>query len=314
MNSELVSIVIPCYRGAAYLAQAIESCLGQTYRQVEVIVVDDASPDNCADIAEAYARRDRRVRVIRRAQNGGVARAFNTGFEAAGGGHLTRLAQDDVFRPEAIERMRAFLEENREVGLVYCDYEAMDAGGEVLYSRRTPDRETALLMYNNIGLCVMWRREVWEAVGQFDPEYDTAEDYDYWLRVAESYPVGRCPAGPLMAIRAHDEAGSRRFAEKQEAATRRILARGRTFARHGPWYRRAVLRRQAFSRLDAAAASDYRDQGRFCMALFRLLRSLWLWPFPFPEAANAGLWERIRFGLVLLRQVASGRRWKQAPA
>ena len=81
----LVSIVIPCYNGLRFLPQAIESCLRQTYRDLEVIVVDDASPDDCAAIAERYASRDDRVRVIRRPANGGVSRAFNTGFEAARG-------------------------------------------------------------------------------------------------------------------------------------------------------------------------------------------------------------------------------------
>jgi hypothetical protein len=79
----LVSIVIPCYKGERWLGEAIESCLAQTYSPIEIILVDDASPDSCAAIAERYAEVDARVRVLRRPQNGGVSRAFNAGFEIA---------------------------------------------------------------------------------------------------------------------------------------------------------------------------------------------------------------------------------------
>jgi glycosyltransferase involved in cell wall biosynthesis len=90
--SGLVSIVIPVYGGTRFLGEAIESCLAQTYRDIEIIVVDDASPDESAEIAEGYARRDARVRLVRRAINGGVSRAFNSGFDVARGEYLTRLA------------------------------------------------------------------------------------------------------------------------------------------------------------------------------------------------------------------------------
>src|SRR4051794_7714636 len=101
----LVSVVIPFYKGERFLAQAIESCLRQTHRELDVILVDDASPDGCAAIAERYAQRDSRVRLVRRATNGGIARAFNTGFDAARGEYLTRLAQDDLMHDDAVAIM-----------------------------------------------------------------------------------------------------------------------------------------------------------------------------------------------------------------
>src|SRR5437868_315064 len=99
----LVSIVIPCYKGEKFLAQSIESCQRQTYPNIEILVVDDASPDRCAEIAADFADRDPRIRVLRRPQNGRVSRAFNTGYEAACGEYFTRLAQDDVFCDDAVE-------------------------------------------------------------------------------------------------------------------------------------------------------------------------------------------------------------------
>src|SRR5262245_52586381 len=122
----LVSIVIPCYNGARYVGAAIESCLRQTYSLLEVIVVDDASPDCCAEIADRYARQNGRVRVIRRGKNGGVSRAFNSGFRAARGEYYARLAQDDLFREDAIALLLQYLTDRPELGLVYADMQIVD--------------------------------------------------------------------------------------------------------------------------------------------------------------------------------------------
>src|SRR5262245_36403861 len=128
----LVSIVIPCYRGAQYLPKAIESCLAQTYRNIEIIVVDDKSPDNCAEIAEGYARKDSRIRVIRHERNTGVAGGFNTGFHAAKGEIMTRLAQDDLFEPDAVAVLLNFLQENPEVAFVYGHMRLIDGKGDLI--------------------------------------------------------------------------------------------------------------------------------------------------------------------------------------
>lgn len=108
--SALVSIVIPCYKGSRFLAKTIESCLGQTYRDIEVIVVDDKSPQNDAEIADSYAAKDSRIRVVRRERNGGVSRAYNSGYAIARGEYFTRLSQDDLFREDAIEIMLKHLQ------------------------------------------------------------------------------------------------------------------------------------------------------------------------------------------------------------
>src|SRR3954470_14326108 len=131
MGPNLVSIIIPCYGGARFLPEAIESCLRQTHRELEVIVVDDSSPDDSAAVAQSYAASDSRVRLIRRPQNGGVSRALNTGLEAARGAYLTRLAQDDLFDESAIGVMQKHLMERPEAGLVYCDYYVINDRGTV---------------------------------------------------------------------------------------------------------------------------------------------------------------------------------------
>lgn len=221
----LVSIVIPCYNGSRFLGEAIESCLKQTHRHIEVIVVDDASPDNCFEIASSFAERDMRVRVVPRSSNGGVSLAFNTGFEIARGEFFTRLAQDDFFFENAIETMLGQFEEKPNVGLVYAPALIVDEAGNVVGEQKIEVPEKALSEHNGVGLCVMWRSAVWQEVGSFDPEFDTAEDYEYWARISRRYEIIDCASDPLLCFRQHPSMGSMRFRPKQLIAAAQVQAR-----------------------------------------------------------------------------------------
>jgi glycosyltransferase involved in cell wall biosynthesis len=270
MNSApLVSIVIPCYRGERYLPEALRSCLAQTYSNLEVIVVDDASPDRCGEIAESFAVRDPRVRVVRLPQNTGVAGAFNAGFDRAQGEFMARLAQDDFFDNGAVALMVRYLTEHGETGLVYCDEKRVDENGKALGDISRPEPSEALAGGNKIGFCVMWRREVWEKVGKFDSRYDAAEDYDYWLRVKDKYRIAKCPGGPQLFVRIHEQMGSRVYSAAQEIRAAQIQAR------HCCWLEsRKVLAKGYFN-----AAYHCRNQGRQGQALKHLLTALAYWPF-----------------------------------
>jgi glycosyltransferase involved in cell wall biosynthesis len=298
VDSPHVSIVIPCYRGARFLPQAIESCLRQTLRDFEVIVVDDASPDNCAEIAERYAQSDDRIRVIRREKNGGVSEAFNTGFRAARGRIFTRLAQDDFFCDDALARIAVCLYANPEVGLIYGDGAVANQEGATILYTTPPDPESALLFGNRVGLGVAWRREAWDRVGGFNSEFDTAEDYEYWIRVWNHYPIKKCPGPALITFRSHDQCGSITSFERQEKATLRILRECYPKRVSPPW-RRLLYRRAAISRILFGAATDYRRTGRNGLALSRLMNSFAYWPFPFQPDLAKGHFGRIRFLLSL---------------
>ncbi len=279
MAENLVSIIIPCYRGSRFLAEAIESCLRQTHRELEIIVVDDASPDQCAEIGDRYAQTDARVRVIRRAENGGVSRAFNTGFEAAQGAYLTRLAQDDHFGESAIEVMLRHLRQNPDAGLVYCDSHVIDEHGTVIGRCTVPEPDKVLSFRNGVGLCVMWRRTVWEKVGGFDPRFDTAEDFEYWLRISQAFPLTKCPDVAPFYQRNHGHMASVLHFEKQERAT---IAAVRSRFPTGGSLRQRLLKPKALAYAIFSASNDCsRGGGKQISALARLFRSFLLWPFPF---------------------------------
>jgi glycosyltransferase involved in cell wall biosynthesis len=303
----LVSIVIPCYRGERFLAEAIESCLAQTHQAVEVVVVDDASPDACLEIAERFAQSDPRVSIVRRPQNGGVSRAFNDGFAAARGEYLTRLAQDDVFEPFAVEQMVARLSAARSTaGLVYCDFTEIDDEGKIVrHVVRTPPPEHVLVYGNRIGLCVMWTREVWQTIGGFDPDFDAAEDYEYWLRATSRFGLVKCDCPPALRVRTHASMGSYVFAEKQLRNTYRAIhaAYGKRFHFDRHFRERQI----ALARAHLTAAHTFRDQGAYGKALAKVGQSFLDWPLPLPERARTDgepPWIRARMFCVLSRSFA----------
>lgn len=286
----LVSIVMPCFRGERWLTEAIESCLSQSYGRLELIVVDDASPDSCAAIADSFSQTDPRVKVLRQPENGGVARAFNAGFAVAQGEFFTRLAQDDVLEADAIERMVKTLQSRRpRAGLVYCDIAFVDETGGWLRDLATPEPERALLFGNDILFCVMWTRQVWDTIGGFDPNTDSAEDFDYWVRVAAEFPLARCDGPPALRWRQHGGMGTVQSAQKQQPIKANILIRA---ARDGRFqFNRRWLGRHiggAFGHLEMAYSLA--QQQRCGKAALHTLLSLVEWPFCFPASASRLPW------------------------
>jgi len=112
-----VSVIIPTYRGADFLGQAIQSVLAQTYQDLELLVIDDASPDNTAQIVQAF--NDPRIRYIRHAQNRGAVAARQTGVAASSGSIIAFLDQDDLFHPEKLQVHQAFLSSHPAIGATY---------------------------------------------------------------------------------------------------------------------------------------------------------------------------------------------------
>ena len=97
MKEELISVIIPVYKVEKYLPQCVESVIGQTYRNLEINLVDDASPDNSLEICLHYQKQDKRIRVIKKERNAGVSSARNTGIEACTGQYIYFLGSDDSY-------------------------------------------------------------------------------------------------------------------------------------------------------------------------------------------------------------------------
>jgi glycosyltransferase involved in cell wall biosynthesis len=301
MKAGLVSIVIPCYKGERFLKDAIESCLRQTYQDVEVLVVDDASPDRSADIAEQYVHQDPRVRLIRRERNGGVSRAFNSGFQAATGEYFTRLAQDDFFQEAGIEKMVQTLKAHPDAGIVYCDVQYINEHKVLTAYAAAPEPAEALNWCNNIGTCVMWTATVWEAVGEFNPEFDFSEDYDYWLRVKRRYPIFKCQQGALLFIRVHATNATSRYWDRQKATTLQLLDNNFSSPMT---FQEWIWRRKAMSHTHYSFVPDSFTSGHRLEAVKGILHSFLYWPFSYGQNSRITFIGRVKtFVVILLRFV-----------
>ena len=121
MRAGLVSVITPCYNGARYIGETIESVLSQTYTDWEMIIINDGSTDNSYAIIKEYEKRDRRIRSIQQ-ENAGSAAARNNGIRNANGQYIALLDADDIWLPMFLEKQIAFMQEKKAV-CVACEYD-----------------------------------------------------------------------------------------------------------------------------------------------------------------------------------------------
>jgi len=201
----LVSIVLPTYKRAHVLPSAIQSVLNQTYTNLELIIVDDNSPDATREVVASFD--DPRIRYVRNEPNLKLPRALNRGFSLARGEYLTWTSDDNLYGENAIQRMVEVLQGGG-CDFIYADYYLfadLDADGRPLDSHHSKlPGQVQLEKSNHIGACFMYTRGVYEAVGEYDPELFLVEDYDYFMRIAKRFRLCHIPE-PLYYFRRDDD-------------------------------------------------------------------------------------------------------------
>jgi glycosyltransferase involved in cell wall biosynthesis len=196
-----VSVTLPTYNGTRYLEQSIQSILDQTLVDWQLIVVDDCSTEDVFGVVRGFS--DPRIHYIRNGANLRLPRSLNTGLAIASGEYLTWTSDDNWYAETALEEMVQALETHPRWGLVCCDY----------YLVSFPDETTELVsvgpaaglpLENCVGACFLYRRSVAEAVGQYNPDLELVEDYEYWLRVHNRFRIGFLHR-PLYHYRRHGD-------------------------------------------------------------------------------------------------------------
>jgi len=190
--NDLVSIVLPTYNGEKFLRQAIDSCLNQTYKNIELIIVNDGSTDNTEKIITSF--KDKRIKYLKHKQNRGLPEALNTGFSVAKGNYLTWASDDNYYAKHAIETMMRVRSEEA-VHFVYCNFYKFNGKVKLV---KLPDKP-----YGR-GACFLYTKKVKETIGEYDPESFLAEDYDYWIRVSKKFEMHHYKY-PLLYYRLHPE-------------------------------------------------------------------------------------------------------------
>lgn len=187
-----VSVIIPTYQHAHFVGQAIQSVLAQTYKDYEIIVVDDGSSDNTSEVLAEFGDQ---VTVIYQ-ENRGLSAARNTGIRASKGEYVAFLDADDVWMPAKLEKQVPLFERNKRVGLICSDILFFDESGDRSSTAFETNRPQSGMIHSVIFILsfmpmptVMVRRSCFDDVGYFDETLTSCEDHDMWLRISKKWAV-----------------------------------------------------------------------------------------------------------------------------
>jgi len=187
-----ISIIIPVYNTEKYVAECIESCLNQTYKDFEIIVINDGSTDKSVDIISEYHKNNKDKITLIHKENGGTGSALNTGFERMAGEWFKWVSADDVLYPTALETMMDLIEkipDNKQY-IFYTNYNIIDEDGGVIKPFDEPNRTTLTRDLRNVELMnnfygnassSLIHKSLMDKVGLFK-KMSFAEDLEYWLR------------------------------------------------------------------------------------------------------------------------------------
>jgi glycosyltransferase involved in cell wall biosynthesis len=228
----LVSVVINAYNVEAYLPECLDSVLAQTLGDFEAIVVDDGSTDATGRIAEDYARRDARIRVLHNERNIGIPATINRALAASRGEFIAKLDADDVSLPQRLEKQTAYLRANPAVVMVGSWWAWIDADGRELGTQRPrpSNRRLAEQMMKRCALVhtgVMVRGDLLRRIG-YREFFRSSEDYDLFLRLSEHGEIAILPEVLVKQRLRYHGVTVRRFREEAQLARyARLFARQR---------------------------------------------------------------------------------------
>lgn len=268
-----VSAILTSHNYAAYLPAAIESVLSQTWRDFDLIVVDDGSTDNTERVMEKYARATRYVRQ----ENQGVSIARNRGIQESGAQYVAFLDADDFWLPRKLELQLDALSRRPDCRVCYTAHRPFgpEFGPRVVgrcRGGRQPILERLIVSGNVIGSAstVLCERSLFSDVGGFDPELSDCADWDMWLRIASISDFAHVDES-LVAYRRHDRNMTRNIALR-EKDSRRVLEKAFAMNVITPALR--AQRRRVFARNHMILAGSYFHAGSYGRALRYALHAI----------------------------------------
>jgi glycosyltransferase involved in cell wall biosynthesis len=205
--TDLVTIIIPTYNRENFLPEAVESVLNQTYKNFELIIVDDGSTDNTAKIAGNYLS-DPKIQYIYQ-ENGGISAARNKAIRRAKGKFLMFLDDDDFYLPFAVEKLLTCIQKKPGVKFAYGDIITLQEGRKILYRELTPlPKPQIFIQYltgNNITTPgqVIAETQAIKDIGLFNEEFLNSSDYELWTRLVFNYEVAKIDL-PVTCYRKHN--------------------------------------------------------------------------------------------------------------
>lgn len=221
-----ISVIMPAYNAEKYIAEAIDSILGQTYGDFEFIILNDCSKDRTEEIILSYT--DPRIVYLKNEKNMGVAATLNRGLSAAKGEYIARMDADDISLSMRFEKQVAYLDENPKIAVLGCNVECFE-GGKILSTGGSSSDPVQMRvdMFFACGLAhpsVMTRRAVIGELGGYDPEFEGLEDYELWCRVLENHQITTLPE-ILLRYRVHNAQVTKNPSDRYLSRLRLLKAR-----------------------------------------------------------------------------------------
>jgi glycosyltransferase involved in cell wall biosynthesis len=230
-----VTLGVATYERDTYLAEAVASCLRQTYDDLEVLVVlDGGSNPNVERVLAGFD--DRRLRIVRHDHNRGIAEAYNTIIREGRGELIAMLGDDDVCEPDRIARQVAVFDRHPDTGVAHGAASIIDGQGVQRGTWPSQDRARHELLrhlvreHNTlVDPSRMVHRRVYEAVGGYSSAFRLAQDFDFWVRAVRAFRFRDVPGGPLIGLRRHgenfsDESAQALEIEEVQTALRSLIA------------------------------------------------------------------------------------------
>jgi len=224
-----VSVIIPCYNYAGYLREAVESVVQQTFKDFEIIIVNDGSTDNTKEVAEELIlkyQNDYRIKLINQQNSGQPAIARNNGIKESKGEYILCLDADDKIAPTMLEECFFTLEANPSLGIAYTHRQDFD-GADNLVKALEYNFET-LKLQNIMSVCSLFRKKAWEEVGGYRTNVKGLEDWDFWIAIGEKGYYGKLISKPLFFYRRHDTGVFQEAIQNQKKKFAQIILNNRS--------------------------------------------------------------------------------------
>jgi len=228
-NIPLVSVLLPCYNTEQYVEETIDSLLGQTYSNFEIVAINDCSTDSTLDILNRLAQKDDRIKVFSNENNLKLIKTLNKGVGLCRGEFIARMDADDIALPERLEKEVRFLQENPDHDIVSTQFATFRTGSKKLspHSNPTKNEELKAYLLFKSGIChpasMMRKRLFTELNLSFEEEYLHVEDYALWSKAIYKTKLGNIGGEPLLLYRVHKSQVSSLYEDLQTENKKKVF-------------------------------------------------------------------------------------------
>jgi len=219
-NKPLISVVMPVYNAKKYVGKAIESILNQTFNKFELIIVNDFSTDETMDVITSFSKKDSRIKIINNNTRLDIGNSLNRGIAFASSNIIARMDADDISIPDRLELQFKLINSSRNIAVVGANIIIMDTAENYIATRTYPkssdELKACLFKYSPFAHpVVMFKKDMFNEAGGYDPKYSPTEDLDLWFRLGVKYRFASVSKN-LLKYRLYEKSSSHKVIKSLE--------------------------------------------------------------------------------------------------